>query len=164
MTIGVLEQVFHQALPKGGSFPCAWAPRAHHENFRAWGRLLCTSVTPWYTPHTAVPASSCACQDLCCGVDKDGKEINVSKLQAAVASLVSDNSIRWVFAESSNMRTSQFPGGGRASPMRLCPNQLCENMYCGILCFRADEKLRLLLLQFTQIHGMDASDRAKASY
>lgn len=36
------------------------------------------------------------CKDICCGVDKDGKEVNASKLQAAVASLVSDSSIGWV--------------------------------------------------------------------
>ncbi|CDI79534.1 syntaxin binding protein, putative [Eimeria praecox] len=59
-------------------------------------------------------------QDLCCGVDKDGKEISASKLQAAVGSLVSDDSIQ------------------------------------------PDEKLRLLLLEFTQILGLDAADRTKA--
>ncbi|CDJ29183.1 syntaxin binding protein, putative [Eimeria mitis] len=60
-------------------------------------------------------------QDLCCGVDKDGKEISASKLQAAVGSLVSDDTIR------------------------------------------PDEKLRLLLLEFTQILGLDTADRAKKS-
>ncbi|KAL8425067.1 hypothetical protein Efla_001456 [Eimeria flavescens] len=59
-------------------------------------------------------------QDLCCGVDKDGKEVSASKLQAAVASMVSDSSIR------------------------------------------QDEKLRLLLLLFTQLQGLDAADRTKA--
>ncbi|KAL8446836.1 hypothetical protein Emag_004597 [Eimeria magna] len=59
-------------------------------------------------------------QDICCGVDKDGKEVNVSKLQAAVASLVSDSSIG------------------------------------------QDEKLRLLLLFFTQTQGLDAADRFRA--
>ncbi|KAL8274679.1 hypothetical protein Esti_001394 [Eimeria stiedai] len=59
-------------------------------------------------------------QDICCGVDKDGKEVNASKLQASVASLVSDSSIG------------------------------------------QDEKLRLLLLFFTQTQGLDAADRVKA--
>ncbi|XP_026189916.1 syntaxin-binding protein 1 [Cyclospora cayetanensis] len=59
-------------------------------------------------------------QDLCCAVDKDGKEISGSKLQAAVGSLASDNTIR------------------------------------------QDEKLRLLLLEFTQLLGLDAADRTKA--
>lgn len=36
-------------------------------------------------------------QDLCCGVDKDGKEISATKLLAAVASLVSDGTIGWAF-------------------------------------------------------------------
>ncbi|CDJ42050.1 syntaxin binding protein, putative [Eimeria tenella] len=60
-------------------------------------------------------------QDLCCGVDKDGKEISATKLLAAVASLVSDGTVG------------------------------------------SDEKLRLLLLEFTQMLGMDTADRTKAS-
>lgn len=59
-------------------------------------------------------------QDLCCGVDKDGKEINAPKLQAAIASLISDNTVR------------------------------------------PDEKMRLLLLEFTQLIGLEAADRTKA--
>ncbi|CDJ57235.1 syntaxin binding protein, putative [Eimeria maxima] len=61
-------------------------------------------------------------QDLCCGVDKDGKEISASKLLAAVGSLVSDDTIQ------------------------------------------PDEKLRLLLLEFTQILGLDPADRAKLNF
>ncbi|CDJ52937.1 syntaxin binding protein, putative [Eimeria brunetti] len=48
-------------------------------------------------------------QDLCCGVDKDGKEISASKLQAAVGSLVSDDTIQWVLLHQRALLTAVKP-------------------------------------------------------